>query len=428
MPFGRSPRYRWVILAVAYMGVFGAMGLSRFGYSAVLPDMEKALGLTGAQAGSLASWNLAAYMLMALVGGFLASRFGPRLVVTIGMTVTTAGLLLTGFSDTLATASAARFLTGLGNGLVFAPSLSVLVAWFSASRLGLASTVVSSATGLGLVVAGPVVPRLLDAAGGGWRVAWYFFAAVTALMVVLTVTLQRNRPYSIPPGAAEAAAAEPADRVTEDRSPVRPTFRSIFRSGFTWHLGVIYLLYGFAYVLYLTFFQKRLTTDLGLSDRSAGDLFLLAGVCSVVVGVFGGALSDRIGRGRALAIVIGLQGVAALLFGLDLGKAALVVSAVLFGVGVFSVAGLIGAACGDKYGARLVFTALGFVTIFIGLGQALGPYVGGSLEDRFGSLGPSYLLSAALFAIAAVTALFLPNVRPGASTARRFKDRRGSSA
>ena len=406
MPLGRSPAYRWVILTVAYLGVFGAMGLSRFGYSAVLPDMQRALGLTGAQAGSLASWNLAAYMLMALVGGFLASRFGPRLVVTAGMLTTTAGLLLTGLSDSLATASAARFLTGLGNGMVFAPSLALLVAWFPASRLGLASTVVSSATGLGLVVVGPVVPRLLDSAGGSWRVAWYFFAAITALMVVLTVTFQRNRPQEV------ALAGTPT---APGRRSLRSDLRSILNSRYTWHLGVIYLLYGFAYVIYLTFFQKRLTADLDFSSKSAGNLFLLAGVCSIVVGVFGGMMSDRIGRGRALAIVLALQGVAACLFGLRLGTAALVVSAVLFGLGVFSVAGLIGAACGDGFGARVVFTALGFVTIFIGFGQALAPFVGGYLEDRFGSLGPSYLLSAGIFAAAALAALFLPDVRLGCS-------------
>jgi sugar phosphate permease len=388
------------------------MGLSRFGYSAVLPDMEKALDLTGAQAGSLASWNLAAYMLMALVGGFLASRFGPRVVVSAGLTTTTVGLLLTGFSNSLATASAARFLTGLGNGMVFAPSLSLLVAWFPASRLGLATTVASSATGLGLVVAGPVVPRLLGTAGGSWRVAWYFFAAVAALMVVLTVTFQRDRPSTTRPDAAPAPPEEGATPVAAQKAAVRPGLRSVLSSSYAWHLGFVYLLYGFAYVAYLTFFQKRLVADLGFTSKAAGDLFLLAGVCSIICGAFGGVVSDRIGRGRALAIVLALQGIAACLFGLDLGTAAVVISAVLFGAGVFTVAGLIGAACGDEYGARLVFTALGFVTVFIGLGQALGPYVGGFLEDRFGSLGPSYLVSAGLFLVSAVMALFLPDARP----------------
>jgi predicted MFS family arabinose efflux permease len=248
---------------------------------------------------------------------------------------------------------------------------------------------------------------LIGVAGGSWRVAWFFFAAVAALMVVLTATLHRNRPYD----AAPRQTSTPPER----RAP-RSDIRSILRSRHTWHLGFVYLLYGFAYVPYLTFFQKRLTTDLGFSSESAGDLFLLAGLCSIVIGVFWGVVSDRIGRGRALAIVLALQGVAALLFGLDLGKGALVASAVLFGAGVFSVAGLIGAACGDGFGPRLVFTALGFVTIFIGLGQAIGPYVGGSLEDRFGSLGPSYLLSAAILAVAAVAAFFLPDARPACDT------------
>jgi predicted MFS family arabinose efflux permease len=392
----RSPAYRWVILVVAFLGVFGAMGLGRFGYSAVLPDMEKSLELTSAQAGSLASWNLAAYLLMALAGGFLAARFGPRLVVTTGLAVTTAGLLATGFAGGLAAASAARFVTGLGNGLVFAPSLALLVAWFSGPRLGLASTLVASATGLGLVVAGPVVPRLIAAASGDWRVAWYFFAAVTALTTILTAILQRKEPQA-----------------------ARSDFRDVFSSRHAWHLGFIYLLYGFAHITYLTFFQKRLIGNLGFSDESAGNLFLLAGMCSIVLGVFGGWISDRIGRGRALAVLLSLQAVAACLFGLRLGVVGPAISAVLFGFGVFSVPGLIGAACGDGFGARLAFASFGFVTVFIGVGQSIGPYVSGLLEDSFASLGPSYVLSAAIFAVAAIAALLLPPARvPGRATPR----------
>lgn len=188
--FMTHPGYRWVILAIGFLGIFGAAGLSRFGYSAVLPEMQTALGLSGAASGSLASWNLAGYTVMALVGGFLAARFGPRKVVTTGMVVTAAGMLLTGLSGGLATASAARFLTGLGNGVVMAPSVILMSAWFETRQLGLASAIASSGTGLGLVVAGPVVPRIIESAGDtGWRVAWYFFAAVALLMAVMTAVL-----------------------------------------------------------------------------------------------------------------------------------------------------------------------------------------------------------------------------------------------
>ena len=40
---GPGREYRWMVLAVAFFGVFGALGFGRFGYSAVLPSMQKAL-------------------------------------------------------------------------------------------------------------------------------------------------------------------------------------------------------------------------------------------------------------------------------------------------------------------------------------------------------------------------------------------------
>jgi predicted MFS family arabinose efflux permease len=228
------------------------------------------------------------------------------------------------------------------------------------------------------------------------------FAAVALFMALLTVILERDRPYQSPP---ESGPRKP------EKMTVRVDLRRVLRTRYAWHLGFIYLLYGFAYLIYYTFFQKRLTADLGVSSETAGGLFLIAGAASLAFGVLWGAVSDRIGRGRALAAILALDAVAACLFALRPGLAGLVFSAVIFGSGVFSVPGLMGAACGDRFGARLAFTSFGFVTVFIGMGQTIGPYVGGLLEDRFASLGPSYLLSAAIFVVGAVAAFLLPDPR-----------------
>ena len=64
--------------------------------------------------------------------------------------------------------------------------------------------------------------------------------------------------------------------------------------------------------------------------------------------------------------------VAALLFGLRPGTVALFVAAVIFGSGGFGMPGLMGAACGEHFGAKVAAAALGFVTIFVGVGQATG--------------------------------------------------------
>ncbi len=396
-------RYRWVVLAVSSLAIFGAAGLSRFGYSAVLPEMQTELGLSGAQAGSLASWNLAGYTIMALVGGFLAARFGFRRVVTVGIIVTAIGMTLTGLANGLVWASAARLLTGLGNGVVMAPSIVVLASWFNNRQVGLASAIASAATGLGPMVAGPAVPRIMESAGAdGWRIAWYFFAAVAIAMAALTGVAGRDSP-----GGGRHARAQ---RDLEKRS-IGADLRTVLGSSYAWHLGVIYLLYGFAYLLYFTFFQKRLTADLGVSSTTAGNLFLIAGALSVVCGVFWGSFSDRVGRGRTLTAIFLSEAVAALLFAFDSGMAGLVISAVIFGCGVFSVPGLMGAACGDHFDPKIAFASFGFVTFFIGVGQATGPFVGGALEDAFTTLGPSYLVSAGLFVVAAIAAFLLPDAR-----------------
>ena len=119
-------------------------------------------------------------------------------------------------------------------------------------------------------------------------------------MGVLTVLFQRDRPHS---AAAQARAARGS------RPPL--DLKSVLRSRYAWHLGFVYMMFGFAYMVYFTFFQKRLTADLHFSATAAGDFFLVLGVVSIVCGVLWGIISDRIGRGRAIAAMCLLQAVAA---------------------------------------------------------------------------------------------------------------------
>ncbi len=396
VPATSNAAYRWVILGTASLGVFAAIGFGRFGYSAVLPEMQEALGLSGAAAGSLASWNLGGYMAMALLGGLLASKFGARLIISIGIVVTAGGMLLTGLAQDLVAASAARLLTGVGNGMVLVPALALMSAWFEPRRLGLASTIVSSGAAVGLVVVGAVVPLILGWGGSdSWRLAWYFFAAVAASVAVVTALVLRNRPRLSDGRPTEAGAS------------IFREFATIVRSAFAWHLGFVYLLYGFAFITFMTFFQRRLVGDLGYSSAVAGYMFLAAGIAAIVFCLAYGMVSDRFGRGKAMATTLILEGVAALLFGLRPGTVALFVAAVIFGSGGFGMPGLMGATCGEHFGAKVAAAALGFVTIFVGVGQALGPYLGGLLADATSSYGPPYLLAAGVFFVSAVAALLI---------------------
>ncbi len=415
---------------MGFLAVFGALGFGRFGYSAILPAMQDDLGISSAAAGSLASWNLGGYVLMAAVGGILASRFGPRLVVGVGSVVAALGMAVTGLSDGVVAASGARLLTGLGSGMVLVPSVALMSAWFGIRRRGMASGVVSSGSSLALVITGPIVPRIIESGGAdGWRLAWYFFAALTLAVGVLTFIIQRDRPDRSahdPVMKGSIWEAETVGRRTSkgdeaalaatlanwSAAPARTVVVSfdlgkVYRSRYAWHMGLVYFMFGFAYMIYFTFFQKRLTADLGLSAEAAGNFFLILGVVSIACGFIWGSISDRIGRGRAIAISCLLQAVSAALFAYWPTTPGLVISAVLCGLTAIAVPGIVGAGCGDQFGPVLASASLGFVTIFLGVAQVLGPYTAGLMADALGSLKYSYLLAAGVFFAGTVLAAFL---------------------
>ncbi|MBN1631498.1 MAG: MFS transporter, partial [Thermoleophilia bacterium] len=369
-------RYRWIVLLAAFLGVLGTIGFGRFGYSAILPSMQEDLGITSAAAGALASWNLGGYTIMAAVGGFLAARLGARKVATAGIVITAAGMLLTGLSNGMVTASAARLLTGLGSGMVLVPLITLMAAWFHSRQLGLASSMVSSGAALALIIAGLAVPPIISSGGNdGWRLAWYFFAGTAVCIGILCAVVQRDRPAAVSdaaaakrPRAAPSERAAPGGRGSSPRSlrtMARQTsadFNKIVRSRYTWHLGLIYLLYGFAFLIYMTFFQKRLTADLDYSSEAAGYIFLLVGLGGFLGGALSGGVSDRIGRGRTIALMYLVMAAAAALFGWWPALPGLLISAFILGLAGMGFPGVVGAACGDQYGPVLASAGLGLVT------------------------------------------------------------------
>jgi len=293
--------------------------------------------------------------------------------------------------------------------MVLVPSVTLMARWFAGPLLGMASTIVSTGASLAIVVTGPLVPWLIGSSGtGSWRSAWYFFAGVTIVLAVMAAVFLRDRPHNAPTKRWEVTLPRSAPIALRSRIP-KPSLelKRIVRSPYAWHLGAVYMFYGVAFLIYLTFFQKRLVADLHYSQETAGLLFLVVGVAGLLGGVFWGSVSDRIGRRPAIALTLLVAGIASILFGLRPTMASLVVSAVFFGSAGPVVPGLVGAACSERFGYRLASASLGFITILVGVGQTIGPYLGGVMGDSLGSLAPTYYFSGALFLAGAIGALLL---------------------
>jgi len=128
--------------------------------------------------------------------------------------------------------------------VIIASNLMAILIQSISAKLGIASGMNLAEQCRAHVVAGPVVPRIIAAGGTeGWRLAWYLFAAITVAIAMLTVVVQRDRLREEPAAAVKKKADFPG-------------FRSIIRSRHAWHLGSVYLVYGLAAMLFMTFFQN----------------------------------------------------------------------------------------------------------------------------------------------------------------------------
>src|SRR5680860_497922 len=420
---GTSPRvhYAWLVLAASTLVVFGCLGLARFGYGLILPSMQDGLGLDNTGAGSLAT------------AGVLAAHFGPRVVVALGLGAAGVGMFLTGLSETLWTALVFQFIAGMGSGASNVPVMGLLSAWFGPKRRGFAAGVAVTGSSLALIALGPLVPWILERfSEDGWRVCWYLFGVVTVGLALFSYVILRNDPSEkgmrplglgedeLMPGdpTAEGAGAGEKDAV----GPVgrggrmgRPSWSSVYKSGAVWHLGFVYIAFGFSYIIYMTFFAKHLIDAGGYSTSGAGTLYMVMGWFSLLCGVLWGAISDRVGRGRALAGVYAVHAIAFGLFAVWPAPVGFTLSAVLFGLSAWSIPAIMAATCGDVVGHRMAPAALGFITLFFAVGQTIGPIAAGALADAAGTLHPVYLLAAVAALGGVLGAVTLRSEKPSRS-------------
>ena len=181
----------------------------------------------------------------------------------------------------------------------------------------------------------------------------------------------------------------------------------VLASGRIWYLGGVYLLFGFSYIIYSTFFARYLTTEAGFTARAAGALWSGIGLASLASGFLWGAVSDRVGRKYGLAMVYLLQCASFLAFGAWRAPAGYWISAALFALTAWSVPAIVAAAAGDVMGARLAPAALGLLTMFFGIGQSAGPFVAARIAQSSGSYSGAFLLAAAAAFAGALLSLLL---------------------
>jgi predicted MFS family arabinose efflux permease len=384
--------YGWIILAVSVITVFASLGFGRFGYTMIFPAMKAGLGLTDSQAGDLATGNMIGYLALALTCGFLSSRFSPRAIIAFFMVLLSAAMALTGLAENFSAAFAGRVLAGMGSGGTNIPVLAIVIAWFAPSRRGLAAGITVSGSSFALLVTGLLIPPVLSHYGAeGWRWSWFILSGGALLAAVICAAVLRNSPADRGLSPIGSSADEPV--VRQSPLPLMQSIKLVYRSLAVWHLAGIYTLYGFSYIIYATFFVRYLNWEGGFTVADAGKLWSTVGAVSIASGFIWGSVSDRIGRRHGLFFVYFIQFASYMVFGLWKSEGGFYLSALLFALTAWSIPAIMAAASGDILGPRTGSAALGFITLFFGIGQTAGPFAAGRIADMTGSYTAAFVIA-----------------------------------
>ncbi len=151
--------------------------------------------------------------------------------------------------------------------------------------------------------------------------------------------------------------------------------------------------------------QIKFSEDAGFSSIVATGVFALFGVISII-GQVGAFLSDTIGREKAVlaGVVLAMLGLGALMSVHDTSQMWLLyVYAVSsgFATGLFSPTIVAGMA--DIFHGRNIGAISALLLTGVGLGGAIGPWLGGYLYDISGTYQVAFLISMGAYALAGIS-------------------------
>lgn len=262
--------------------------LDRTNISVAAIAMQEQLGWDEATKGVVLSSFFIGYLLLQVVAGSLANRFGGRIVLGVAVLWWS---LFTALTPPAAFASfamliAARIALGLGEAAVFPGSINMIGRWVPAEQKSRAVALFSSGLSLGTVIALPLTAWIVRT--WGWPMAFYAFGAIGIVWGAAWFGL-------VPEGRGVTA--------TDSAGHAVP-WRRIFATPAVWAIITCHFAHNWALYLLLAWLPSYFKTTFSLTLANAGWLSAAPWLASFLMANVGGHVADRMMRaGRSTTFV-----------------------------------------------------------------------------------------------------------------------------
>jgi ACS family sodium-dependent inorganic phosphate cotransporter len=361
--------------------------------------MKEQFGWTETTKGFVLSSFFVGYLLLQVVSGTLANRYGGKIVLGVAVLWWSLFTMLTPPAAALSLSAliGARIALGLGEAAVFPASINMVGRWVPVANRSRAVALFASGLSLGTVVSLPLTGWLVREYG--WPMPFYVFGIVGFVWVAV---------WAVRVGNGRGVEAEP---VPAERPPI--PWRRIAHTPAVWAIVINHFCHNWSLYVLLAWLPSYFKTTFGVSVTNAGFLSAAPWLTSFVMANVAGHLADwMINRGRSPTFVrklmqaTGLLSVALFLL--------LVQTAGSPTTGMLLMCGATGtlALCmggftpnGFDVAPRYADVIFGISNTFATLPGIVGVAVTGWLVQRTGSYSAPFAVTAAVAAMGALVFL-----------------------
>lgn len=368
--------WRWAVLVAISVAMFG----NYYAYDSIGPvadSLQRLLGFSDTQIGTLNAIYSFPNIVMVLVGGVIVDRFGTRLSTLIFAIICTIGAVLTAISPLFPVMAAGRLVFGLGAESMIVAITVAIGQWFVGRQLGFAFGVNLSIARAGSYSADLSTTWFSGLYERGWQPPLVLAAGVTVIAVLACIVY-----YALERGAARRFdLAQPS---ATDRFVWSDLWR--FDRSYWYIVGLCVTFYSVIFPFRSTFAIKYFQHAHGLSLQEAGALNGYVFLAAIFATPAFGLMVDRLGH-RAAFMAFGSLLLAATFPILGYTQASLWVSTVLIGAAFSLVPAVIWPAVPYLVEPSRLGTGYGLMTMVQNIGMMLCNLGAGVLNDANGA-GP----------------------------------------